>query len=485
MSGAEANGEVTSPPHPEESGLDGDPLDRREALVAPEAGPICIEFPIGRLHLPDTGLEAGVIAIAVEGRLLVALPEALWSRTTAERLLGARALTKPALCAIAACHTLARDIPVEGVSCRVWIGFASRTLEQELDFSSEGTLHYDFSPAGETDLVPLAVALVDVARDHFTFVTATSAVPDCSTPLQEQRFAGLEESMRQMQEHMSLLMGQMQSLVHVPAPAVPKAQDQGARGSQKGKAKKPEKSAEAVAVPGLDPESVKAALSAGVPLEHLREVGAVLKSKPSRLDDLPRKKPLAAKVGGPLSESEDLSEGEGEDGSEEDGLQDGSETKQIQKAVLHLATIAKNLTKPKEKKDKLEKPVRRRQWVSHWLREQLKCRHQEAFSGPTSHAEAFGGGPEVPVSSAGSKPSERLPGKTCGTRRASERRNHCERVVSFAEPDPELHESCEMELAGGRYLGCPDCWPTRRGTCSLRAPDCLTADQAAIDGGNP
>ena len=43
-------------------------------------------------------------------------------------------------------------------------------------------------------------------------------------------------------------------------------------------------------VVGLEPEVVSSALAAGIPMAHLLEMGAILKSKPQRIEELPRKK---------------------------------------------------------------------------------------------------------------------------------------------------------------------------------------------------
>eukprot|EP00435_Cladocopium_sp_Y103_P068139 s66_g31.t1 len=57
-------------------------------------------------------------------------------------------------------------------------------------------------------------------------------------------------------------------------------------------------------LPGLDREIVRSALTAGIPMEHLKEMSSILQGKPRRLDELPRRKEPAPAKRGPLSESE-------------------------------------------------------------------------------------------------------------------------------------------------------------------------------------
>eukprot|EP00435_Cladocopium_sp_Y103_P057708 s1516_g20.t1 len=356
--------EEASNPPPLDAGigldsLDGAPIGPRDFVVAPEAGPVEENYHVGRLIISSSGLAAGVIAIAeLDGKLLVALPEVLWNRSPARRLVPSRALAKPVLCAVAACHTEERDVPLASVYCKVWVGFASRDFERDLDFVSEEVLTYDFNPEGESDLLPADSGLVEVAREHFSFVTAESAVPECppEPPAnQEGRLQSLEPTMVQIQESLSTLLGHVQgggrSDCTAPHPllapaAKPAASERRTKRSL----------ADPVDIPGLDKEAVRAALAAGVPLKHLQEVGSVLKSRPKRLDELPRKRLPNRKTEGPLSESEEESEGYEPDLlPDAAGLQGGAgSSKQMEQAVLHLASIAKQLTAPKEKKDKIE-----------------------------------------------------------------------------------------------------------------------------------
>ena len=356
----ESEGEGADRPLPDlvaGSDIDGSELTARDFVVAPSAGPCEIEYRLGRHQNPDTGLVAAVIAVAeVENKLLVALPEGVWSRSVARRQLPPKALSKPILCSVAACFVEDRDHAIEGVDCRVWFGLLAPSLEASLDFVSEAPFDFDFSPEGEEKLLPYSEALVAVSKEHYTFFTAESAVPECPAAFpgsQEDRIQKLEDSLGGIQDSLTKLLGQI-----TPPEAVQPKVRADVRPTPKLSASRASKkvyTAGNPVVPGLDQEAVAAALSAGVPLEHLRELGGVLQQKPKRLNELPRRTG-ETRTRGPLSESEeDAAEDEEEllpEGSGDPGVGSGGD--QMQKAILQLTAIAKQLTAPKDKKSRIE-----------------------------------------------------------------------------------------------------------------------------------
>ena len=151
-------------------------------------------------------------------------------------------------------------------------------------------------------------------------------------------------------------------------------------------------------IPGLDESTCQAAIAAGIPVEHLREMGVILKQKPRRLDDLPRTE-AAKKERGPLDESE------GEEEEPElvpDGAASGG-ADGVEKAILQLTKIATKLTEPKEKKDWFDSIIRR-----SWSTEQSeKCGCDESI------AEGFGGATQANLPEHRSEPSGRavVPGE--------------------------------------------------------------------------
>lgn len=87
--------------------------------------------------------------------------------------------------------------------------------------------------------------------------------------------------------------------------------------------------------------------------EHLKEMSAILKSKPRRIDELPRRKEAPKVHQGPLSDSE---EGEEEVEAADAGLNEGGAAgsgeqgrSDMEKAIVKFTAIASKLAGPKDK----------------------------------------------------------------------------------------------------------------------------------------
>ena len=141
--------------------------------------------------------------------------------------------------------------------------------------------------------------------------------------------------------------------------------------------------------------------------------GTVLRSKPKRLDELPRQKIPTKARQGPLSESEEAEEdleeeayggGLGGSGSPgEDG--DGESHSQVD---VHSFKIGRSKRKAPDRF-----AAGRRKWCSRQWRERRLHRIQEECSSYAGASGTFGGGPQVPVSHHGSQCSERFPFQAC------------------------------------------------------------------------
>lgn len=57
-----------------------------------------------------------------EGHLLVAVPLSVWHRTIARRVLARTALSRVPLVEVQAAHPDQLDVPIEGVTLKVWVG---------------------------------------------------------------------------------------------------------------------------------------------------------------------------------------------------------------------------------------------------------------------------------------------------------------------------------------------------------------------------
>ena len=340
--------------HSDSEGPEPVALGPRDFVVAQEDGTADFLYRVGRLPLPELGLLTAVVAVAdIDGKLLVALPEGVWNRSVAKRLLPQRAISKPLLCSVAACQADKREVlGFDAVDIKVWFGLLHPAMEGDVDYVGEDEIHYHFSPEGEEPLFPYGPALVEVAQAHYSFSTADEGipkdVPECPpnfTGVSEERFQKLELALEGMQRGLQQLLGARvgaspKTLARpLPPPPVNKAPKSNAVGSQE--------------VAGLEPEVVQSALAAGIPLAHLEEMGSILKGKPRRIEELPRKRPVQKTKQGPLSESEEEEDVE----AEEEGLPSGGSGEQegagpqrsMERAIVKLTAIAAKLAGPKEK----------------------------------------------------------------------------------------------------------------------------------------
>ena len=321
-------------------------------LVQQEDGIIDTDYPLGGIALSEEAEElCAIIAIAfVQSKLLVAVPEEAWHRQLTRRRLPSRTLSKAVLCAVGACSKEARGDEEDIIQeIRVWVGFLDRRMESELKFQPDLGLGLHFGSARGEFLVPFGPALVEVANEHFGFVTAESGgpgAPQAPTTV-EGRLSQLERMIEGVNANLSSLIGAPS--VMAPRPKVRSSQEKNAQ------ARKADRGG---GVAGLNPTTVAAALEAGVPMAHLEEMGKILQSKPPRLEDVPRK-PTLKKKAGPLEESaEEEEESEGAElipddagGADQKGV---IPPQSIEQALLQLTTIATKLTKADQKKDKLD-----------------------------------------------------------------------------------------------------------------------------------
>ena len=186
----------------------------RSFVILQEDGSLDFGYTIGTLDLDftegDKSCEVAAIAV-IDGKLLVAVPETLWSKSVQKRRLGSRALAKPNLVAVASCLEDSREAEEDiVVQLRVWVGFLHPELEKNLEFIGPGDADFPFGEHEGQRTVPFGPALVEVANDHFNFMTAESAVvPESSQPSDSTaRLDHLEAMMRDMKSGLDALLGQ-------------------------------------------------------------------------------------------------------------------------------------------------------------------------------------------------------------------------------------------------------------------------------------
>lgn len=151
----------------------------RSFAILQDDGSLDFGYTIGTLDLDftegDKSCEIAAIAV-IDGKLLVAVPETVWSRSVQKRRLGSRALAKPNLVAVASCFEDAREAEEDiVVQLRIWVGFLHPELEKNLEFIGPGDADFPFGEHEGQRAVPFGPALVEVANDHFNFMTAESA----------------------------------------------------------------------------------------------------------------------------------------------------------------------------------------------------------------------------------------------------------------------------------------------------------------------
>ena len=217
---------------------------------------------------------------------------------------------------------------------------------------------------------------------------------------------------------------------------------------------------------GLDNASVQAALEAGIPMDHLQEMGKILKAKPTKLEDVPRKK-VSLVSGSALDESEEDAE-EVEVIREGDGTAADGGPKGVEEAILQLTRIAAKLTGGSTgKKEKMEQLL-------------------DGVSGSAGSTESSGH-PGTRKNAAALRALQRClredPKFIFQTLENNLQTDFQGRAVQAGEPmsgnatvrgwliwtvsNPELPAARSMVLESGRDLGLFDSWPKRRSSSSL------------------
>eukprot|EP00434_Breviolum_minutum_P030991 symbB.v1.2.027409.t1/scaffold2802.1/size122644/5 len=260
-------------------------------------------YPVGFFEVPvgDLTQKVGIILITeVDNRLVVAIPFLAWHRTVAKRVLPEKSLLKAS---VVSADSLSFD-PDEEEPPDVW-------------FDQDGPHR-----------LPQAESLVQVADQLFAFQSAASE-PGDGDPV-AKRFEALEASLAEIKKAL---------VPEKPSGAAPAAV-----------AKWPERPPglmDPPPMPGLDPEVVRSARAAGVPMAQLQTMSKMIQKDRPKLTDLPAR-PAVPK--NPLSESED----EGDVGALEATMADGQGQDPMQVAVLKLTQIAHRLSKQKKSGSSLD-----------------------------------------------------------------------------------------------------------------------------------
>ena len=242
-------------------------LDLDAALVASGEGEdFDREYQVLVLKAEEPSQSTECILISrVDGKLLLAVPEAAWHKKKKDRSMPPSSLQKVVKATVACCVGGDRNSP-EGEPMKVWLGLLQPAWETQLAVRGDPTVV--FPPDGNgVPKVPFADALIAVARDHFTFLTAGE---------EDQQPEDVETRMGKIEETLQRILAQL------PAPGGPAPTVAKVAPAAKSKAGVPEKrpSAAPAAAAGLDPVMMQQALQAGVSPEALGEVMSLVGSRP-------------------------------------------------------------------------------------------------------------------------------------------------------------------------------------------------------------
>ena len=345
MAGMSEDGRSSRPPSEEER-LE-ETLGARDCLVQ-QVNFVDNDYSLGSLDLVgEEPQNCAVIAIGLcQGKPLVGVPEAVWHRSLSKRRLPPKALSRPVLAAVVACTASKRTEDADIVaSTKVWIGLLDPQMEKDVTYLEGMDFDHHFGLIGEELAIPYGKALVEVANEHFGFVTAESELPQKQVggdEAMEGRMRQLEKSMEAMRESLAAIAGGGRA---VPLPARPKP-----------KSSPPPKTLE-----GMDPTTVQAALQAGVPVHHLEEMSKILRTRPTRLEDVPRRSALK-KVGAGAALGETEEEGEEQDPHDDEvelipdvsGSANLRGDPRMETAIIQLTAIASKLAGGDTKKDKMD-----------------------------------------------------------------------------------------------------------------------------------
>ena len=238
--------------------------DPRHHLVA-SGETVDFEYEVGSFVSADPACTTAIILVAeVDSRLLVALPEGAWHRKRAKRSIAPNSISKAVQVAIVPASAANREQPQGSASLKIWLGLLSSEFEGQLAFPAVDDIDVAF-PTGSNGepFLPYAAALVAVAKDHFTFFSAESGVPQppgLGVPGLDQRVTAMEGALGDIQKSLAQLLGKGD-----PQPE-----------KQNVLVARPKPSAQARLPQNVDPGVAAQALQAGVSPAALAEISAAL-----------------------------------------------------------------------------------------------------------------------------------------------------------------------------------------------------------------
>ena len=441
----------------------------RNHLVVQGDGSADFNYKVGVLELDlFQGESTEVVAICVvDNKLLVAVPDNIWNRSVQKRKLPQRGLIKPSLVSVTGCVESLRETEEEVAGqLKVWVGLLMPELEGAVEYGTDVEPTFGFGVTSQgLPLVPHADALVEIANELFSFFTAESAPANAGGDDHGARLQQLEAMMEEIRGALATVAGDRKK-EDVRRVANPKpAPGPGKPRRQTGK------DGAGPAVRGLDAGTVRSAMQAGVPLEHLREVGSILKEKPRKLEELPRQNARRRK--GPLSESEE----------DEEAVVHGGRGRWCRwqrrwyckggtAGASYFATDSdrQKTFGEEESEGSIGESLRRRQWFSRQYRQQWNWWQPKEFSCLESSDQMLAGEPSLHLRDCRSSVAVRLPVSSHSAGRTYDPFNNSQGMACSSESNLELSESCSVGMASRWNLGCIDSKSPSRSEGTMRSP---------------
>lgn len=179
------------------------------------------DYDVGIFESTEPAALVAIIAVAeVDSRLLVAFPEGAWHRKKAKRAINPNSITKAVQVSLKPASAANREQPESSAFLKVWLGLLGREFEGQISFSlTEHAATVGFPQGADgSSVLPYAQALVAVAKDHYTFLSAESGGVSAPPGLGQagddnlqKRMVDLEAAVSGIQEGIKELLGSVQA----------------------------------------------------------------------------------------------------------------------------------------------------------------------------------------------------------------------------------------------------------------------------------
>ena len=148
----------------------GEAVESRTGLVF-QQGQTNLNYKVGCFPCTGDGENCAIICIAeLGGRLIVAVPGAVWHRKLARRKLDRAHLGKPLFVDVVGAYSGEIDVPAPEIQLKAWVGILGMGSEHLVEYPCSSDVTYDFGEG----MLPYGPALVKLADDQFAFTTAES-----------------------------------------------------------------------------------------------------------------------------------------------------------------------------------------------------------------------------------------------------------------------------------------------------------------------